>query len=126
MISAYLKATNFCNLGCEHCYLPESVHANKEKMTAEMLLHKVMSFLKEINKRKTSQYFLIWHGGEPLVLPVSYFDIAGEIIDQYFPEGNLIEAIQTSLIPYRRDHEFLLLKKDGVLKLGQVQILILG
>jgi radical SAM protein with 4Fe4S-binding SPASM domain len=104
MLSVYLKPTNFCNVDCEHCYLPSAVRANKERMSPEML-HKVMSFLKEMkDKNKHNQVFLIWHGGEPLILPINYFEMAGEIIDQYFPEGQLIEAIQTSLIPYRKEH----------------------
>lgn len=104
MITVYLKPTNFCNVGCAHCYLPESVRANKEKMSEETL-HKVMSFLKEMmNKGGHKEVFLIWHGGEPLILSPKYFDMAGKVIDQYFDKNSLIEAVQTSLIPYRKEH----------------------
>lgn len=104
MISVYLKPTNFCNVDCSHCYLPEAVRANKERMNPETL-HKVMGFLKDMQiKGKHDSLFFIWHGGEPLTLPVSYFEMAGKIIDEYFPGEQLTEAIQTSLIPYRRDH----------------------
>ena len=104
MISAYLKPTNFCNVDCAHCYLPETVRANKDRMSPEML-HKVMSFLKEMQlKGKHNQVFLIWHGGEPLTLPISYFEMAGKIISEYFKPEEIIEAVQTSLIPYRKEH----------------------
>jgi radical SAM protein with 4Fe4S-binding SPASM domain len=104
MITVYLKPTNYCNVGCAHCYLPESVRANKEKMD-ENTLHKVMQFLKEMQlKGKHDNVFFLWHGGEPLILSPDYFDMAGKIIDQYFPGEQKIEAVQTSLIPYRRDH----------------------
>lgn len=103
MISAYLKPTNYCNVGCSHCYLPESVRANKEKMSDETL-HKVMLFLKEMQlKGRHEQIFLLWHGGEPLILSPEYFENAGKIIDQYFKPGEIIEAVQTSLIPYRKE-----------------------
>lgn len=103
MITVYLKPTNFCNVGCAHCYLPESVRANKEKMSEETL-HKVMTFLKEMQiKGNHQQVFLLWHGGEPLILSPSYFDMAGKVIDQYFKKDEIIEAVQTSLIPYRKD-----------------------
>lgn len=103
MITAYLKPTNFCNVGCAHCYLPESVRANKTKMD-EATLHQVMQFLKDMqNKGKHDKLFLLWHGGEPLILTPSYFEMAGKVIDQYFTQDELIEAVQTSLIPYRRD-----------------------
>ena len=102
MITVYLKPTNYCNVGCSHCYLPESVRANKEKMSDETL-HKVMVFLKEMKERgRHQQIFLLWHGGEPLTLTPDYFVNAGKIIDQYFTKGEIIEAVQTSLIPYHK------------------------
>ena len=104
MLSVYLKPTNFCNVDCGHCYLPESVRANKEKLSEESL-HKVMLFLQEMKEKgKHQSIFFIWHGGEPLVLPVSYFKMAHNIMDQYFQEDERIEAIQTSLIPYRKEY----------------------
>lgn len=104
MITAYLKPTNYCNVGCEHCYLPLDVRANKTKMDDETL-HKVMIFLKEMKtKYNHEQIFLIWHGGEPLVLSIEYFKNAGKIVDQYFTKDELIEGVQTSLIPYRKEH----------------------
>lgn len=103
MITVYLKPTNFCNVGCSHCYLPESVRANKDKMSDETL-HKVMQFLKEMKESgRHEQIFFLWHGGEPLVLPASYFVNAGKIIDQYFHGDEIIEAVQTSLIPFKQD-----------------------
>lgn len=100
MITAYLKPTNFCNVGCSHCYLPESVRADKNKMDDETL-HKVMGFLSDMKKAgKHDAIFLLWHGGEPLTLSPKYFENAGKIIDSYFAEGEIIEAVQTSLIPY--------------------------
>jgi radical SAM protein with 4Fe4S-binding SPASM domain len=104
MITAYLKPTNFCNVDCAHCYLPLSVRANKERMSEETL-HKVMIFLKEMKeKNKHDAIFLIWHGGEPLILPLDYFNMTSKIIDQYFKNDEIIEAVQTSLSPYRREH----------------------
>jgi radical SAM protein with 4Fe4S-binding SPASM domain len=103
MITVYLKPTNFCNVGCTHCYLPETVRTNKEKMSDETL-HKVMQFLKEMKETgKHNQIFFLWHGGEPLVLSPSYFWNAGKIINQYFKAEEIIEAVQTSLIPFKKD-----------------------
>lgn len=111
MITAYLKPTNYCNVGCSHCYLPESVRANKDKMD-EKTLHQVMSFLKDMkNNGRHNQVFLLWHGGEPLVLSPDYFEKAGEIIDQYFQPHEVIEAVQTSLIPYKKEFAPLIKKR---------------
>jgi len=104
MITAYLKPTNYCNVGCEHCYLPLDVRANKTKMN-DNTLHKVMIFLKEMKEKyKHDQVLLIWHGGEPLILSIDYFKNASKIIDQYFSKEELIESVQTSLIPYKKEH----------------------
>lgn len=104
MILAYLKPTNFCNVDCAHCYLPEAVRANKERMSEETL-HKVMSFLKEMKEKgRHDKITILWHGGEPLVLPVSYFKMASKIIDEYFNPDEIEESIQTSLIPYKSAH----------------------
>lgn len=100
MITVYLKPTNFCNVGCSHCYLPESVRADKNKMDDETL-HKVMQFLTEMKKSgRHNDVFLLWHGGEPLTLSPRYFENAGKIIDSYLKPGELVESVQTSLIPY--------------------------
>lgn len=111
MITVYLKPTNFCNVGCSHCYLPESVRADKFKMDDETL-HKVMRFLKEMKEHGGhEQIFLLWHGGEPLILGPKYFENAGKIIDQYFTKDELIENVQTSLIPYKKEFNDLIHKR---------------
>ncbi len=103
MLTVYLKPTNFCNVDCEHCYLPKTVRANKDKMDDETLL-KVFNFIKGLkNKLRKEKVFLIWHGGEPLVLSPKYFENAGKIIDSVFDSGEVIEAVQTSLIPYKEE-----------------------
>lgn len=37
MLTVYLKPTNYCNVGCDFCYLPEDVRANKARMSADTL-----------------------------------------------------------------------------------------
>ena len=37
MLTVYLKPTNYCNVGCDFCYLPEDVRANKARMSPETL-----------------------------------------------------------------------------------------
>lgn len=104
MILAYLKPTNFCNIDCAHCYLPATVRANKDRMTEETL-HKVMVFLRDMKEKgRHDKVSILWHGGEPLILPVSYFKMASKIIDQHFSKEEVEESIQTSLIPYKSAH----------------------
>lgn len=98
MITAYFKPTNFCNVGCSHCYLPESVRANAHRMDRDGL-RRMADLLADMQaKTRQDTVHIIWHGGEPLTLHPEYFWEAGEVFDQRLP-GHL-ESIQTSLIPY--------------------------
>lgn len=98
MLTVYFKPTNFCHVGCEHCYLSEEVRANKDRMSLDKV-KQVAEFLAEAShKFKDPNVYIIWHGGEPLVLPPDYFYQCGEIFDEILPGHD--EGIQTSLIPY--------------------------
>lgn len=98
MLLAYFKPTNFCNVGCSHCYLPESVRAAKDKMSLETVKKTAEFLAQAMEKQKEKDVFILWHGGEPLVLSPDFFWKAGEIFDDILP--NHKEGIQTSLIPY--------------------------
>lgn len=101
MITVYLKPTNFCNVGCSHCYLPEEVRANKYKMSMEKI-KEISIFLKEmLSKTHHDLVHICWHGGEPMILPANYFDEANKIINEIIP--NNIQSIQTSLIPFKEE-----------------------
>lgn len=108
MITVYLKATNKCNVGCTHCYLPEQVRANGSRMQAEVL-ETTAAFLDEMRvKGRHDGVHVIWHGGEPLVLSPDWYYRAGEVLDRVLPGHT--ESMQTSLIPFRK--EFIDLFKD--------------
>lgn len=111
MITAYVKATNRCNVGCSHCYLPESVRADKRRMTDETLLKTAM-FIGDMQERgRHAGAHILWHGGEPLVLRADWYYEAGEMLDRVLPDHT--ESMQTSLIPLREDHLQLLKNRFG-------------
>jgi radical SAM protein with 4Fe4S-binding SPASM domain len=102
MITAYVKPTNGCNVGCTHCYLPEAVRANKSRMTDDVLLD-TAQFLKDMMVRGRHQgAHVLWHGGEPLTISPDWFYRAGAMLDVELPGHS--ESMQTSLIPLRREH----------------------
>lgn len=102
MITAYLKPTNFCTVGCSHCYLTEEVRADRSKMSAEVLA-KTATMLEAMRvAQRKDQVHVIWHGGEPLMLPADYFWKAGETLDRLMPGHS--ESLQTSLIPLKPKH----------------------
>jgi radical SAM protein with 4Fe4S-binding SPASM domain len=101
-VTAYIKPTNYCNVGCSHCYLSDEVRANRYVMTDEKLQETAQMLLGMKTAQHKDNVHIIWHGGEPLVMPVEYFYRAGGILDGILPGHT--ESLQTSLIPYRREY----------------------
>lgn len=98
MLTVYFKPTNFCNVGCTHCYIPAEILADKKKMDLPMV-RKTAFFIKEMmEKQREKNVHIIWHGGEPLTLNPDYFSAVGAIFDEVLP--NHTEGLQTSLIPF--------------------------
>lgn len=98
-VVAYVKPTNYCNVGCEHCYLPESVRANAFRMTEDTLAGAAQLMQRMVTAQRAPGVLWIWHGGEPLTVPVTWYKAAGAILDAHIESR--IESIQTSLIPYK-------------------------
>ncbi len=103
MLSIYLKPTNYCNIDCEHCYLPESVRAEKLVMD-ESGLRKTARFARDLmNLERHDGIHFIWHGGEPMVLTPEYYRKSNEILHEELVGVKFSQSIQTSLIPYRKE-----------------------
>jgi radical SAM protein with 4Fe4S-binding SPASM domain len=112
MITAYVKPTNRCNVGCTHCYLPEEVRADKRRMNGDLVLE-TARFLKDMAERGRHRgAHILWHGGEPLTISADWYYEAGEILDRELPGHT--ESMQTSLIPLRSEHvELFARRHDG-------------
>lgn len=106
MITAYLKVTNFCNVGCSHCYLTESVRADRGRMSEDTLVQVAKLLRSFADARGGDPVRVIWHGGEPLVVPPQWYREAGRILDSVLPGHE--ESIQTSLVPYTSDYATLI------------------
>lgn len=98
-ILIYLKPTNFCNVGCTHCYLPEDLRANKLLMDKETFM-KSIEFINEMASIQGSMSAIIcWHGGEPLSVSPSYYFEMSDLLRKHM-KVDFIEGVQTSLIPF--------------------------
>lgn len=77
-----LQPTPFCNLDCSYCYLS---HRNDRTTLSldmiEVVMKNVLSTLPLSDSLK-----VCWHAGEPLVLPIEYYERAHSILEQYIPK----------------------------------------
>ncbi|MGO9598205.1 MAG: cyclophane-forming radical SAM/SPASM peptide maturase GrrM/OscB [Isosphaeraceae bacterium] len=71
-----LQPTPFCNIDCSYCYLPDRV--SRARMSPEVLGH-VFDRVFSSNLVRNG-FTVVWHAGEPLVLPVAFYERALSII----------------------------------------------
>ena len=92
-----VQSTSLCNLDCDYCYLPERQRRQIFDLDLlPLLLQRILE-----SPFAGPHISLVWHAGEPLTLPCSYYDEATAIIErclqEYGAEGVLIEQhIQTN------------------------------
>jgi uncharacterized protein len=88
-----VQPTPFCNINCNYCYLPD--RQNKSRMSFEVLralFEKVFAC-----GWACEQLTVIWHAGEPLVMPVSYYEEAFNLIESLRPpEIQVRHSFQTN------------------------------
>lgn len=85
---ALLQASPFCNIDCKYCYLPNrsSVH----RMSNEVL-EKSLRFLMRENPGLLDQDAnLIFHCGEPLAVPIDYYRLTFDLLEQMNPGPSAI------------------------------------
>lgn len=71
-----IQPTSFCNLNCDYCYLPDRHLKNTLSLDLiEPIFKSIFAspFLGE-------HFTVCWHAGEPLAVPISFYDSALEII----------------------------------------------
>jgi uncharacterized protein len=88
-----IQPTPFCNLDCSYCYLPD--RSNKRKMTLETL-EKTFNWV--LSSGLVRQPFtLLWHAGEPMVLPASFYEQATLALERCNVSGfEVTQSFQTN------------------------------
>ncbi|MBR2428816.1 MAG: anaerobic sulfatase-maturation protein [Alistipes sp.] len=85
-----------CNLRCDYCYYlekSEQCGGSSQMMSDDML----ELFVKEyIHSQTTSDVLFIWHGGEPLLRPISFYERAVELQRRYADGRRVDNCIQTN------------------------------
>ena len=88
-----IQPTPFCNIDCRYCYLPD--RSNKAVVSEETL----GNFFSQIfaSGWLRDGLSVVWHAGEPMVLPIDFYRRAFRLIDSMKPpDVALTHAFQTN------------------------------
>jgi uncharacterized protein len=118
-----IKASKLCNLRCQYCYEWDQL-SDPTRMSAG-LWERVLQAAFDHHHETARQFpaddvrtVIIWHGGEPTLLPVAYFEMVIDLQHRIFGKdciesGRLENRMQTNLyatkpemIDFLIDHEF--------------------
>jgi uncharacterized protein len=88
-----VQPTPFCNIDCRYCYLPD--RANKSVVADETLRNLFSQVF--TSGWAVEGLSVVWHAGEPLVLPIDFYRRAFALIDELKPAGQEItQSFQTN------------------------------
>ena len=73
-----IQSTSLCNLDCSYCYLPD--RQKKRVFDLDLIPLLVQRILE--SPYAGPEFSLVWHAGEPLTLPSSWYDKATALIQQ--------------------------------------------
>jgi uncharacterized protein len=88
-----VQPTPFCNIACTYCYLPQRDDRTViEQSTVRNLFSKLFD-----SGWAGPQVNVIWHAGEPLVVPIEFYRQAFETIERLRPEHVcIVHSFQTN------------------------------
>lgn len=96
-ISIIIRTTEACNLSCKYCYVKPITQNTVFPLD---LFDRLLRELAELNYRRVVLY---WHGGEPLLARVEYYQEAVRIEQKVFKECGLCVANKMVSAPNRWD-----------------------
>lgn len=88
-----LQPTPFCNINCSYCYLPDRQNTRRASNdTLEQTFRWVFT-----SGLARKPFTLLWHAGEPLVLPVAYYEEAAALLHKHNVEQvPVVQSFQTN------------------------------
>ena len=88
-----LQSTAFCNINCRYCYLPDR---DDKHVLAQSTVTRLFSEL-FASGWAAPQLTVVWHAGEPLVVPVDFYRQAFATIERLRPPSvTVTHAFQTN------------------------------
>ena len=74
-----LQPTSFCNINCDYCYLPHRQSQRRMSSTTLSLVFQAIFSSSLLADRVR----IVWHAGEPMTLPIRFYEEAFQLIEQY-------------------------------------------
>jgi len=87
-----LQPTPFCNIDCSYCYLPQRDDRSRMDLATVRLAARR---LRE-DGLLAAELAVVWHAGEPLVLPPAYYEAAFAALAEELPGVAVRQAVQTN------------------------------
>jgi len=103
-----LKVSKYCNLRCDYCY--EFPHlGDKARMNLNQIQAAFQNIKSSINELAIERVNFIWHGGEPFLVPLEFYEQVNLIQKNIFgTEFEYMNTLQTNLTVLTNRHiEFL-------------------
>ena len=95
-----LQPTPFCNINCSYCYLPDRTsRARMSLATLDLVCHRVFE-----SARLDRKLEVAWHGGEPLAVPLAWYEDAFALMAKRRPATVQLEhCFQTNGLLLNQD-----------------------
>ncbi|MFM7239773.1 MAG: cyclophane-forming radical SAM/SPASM peptide maturase GrrM/OscB, partial [Cyanobium sp.] len=92
-----VQPTPFCNLDCDYCYLPD--RGNRRRISFAVLEAAVERVLE--SPWFARGFTLLWHAGEPLTMPIAFYDeatarIQALLAKRGLPPSTVVQSLQTN------------------------------
>jgi uncharacterized protein len=111
-MTAIVEPTTNCNLRCKYCFVGNKENKIMDLKTLKLIIESILEYN---GKDKISKF--IWHGGEPLLVGLDFFNKIVEFQKRYTSCGfRIANAIQTNLINITE--EFINFFKDNEFGVG--------
>src|SRR5450755_3791045 len=92
-VALVLQPTPFCNINCSYCYL---LDRQSTKQMTQATLAQALEWVFASNLVQ-QPFTVLWHAGEPLVVPIAFYENAAALIERYNRAGVAVrQSFQTN------------------------------
>ncbi len=92
-----IKTTSTCNLACKYCYATN--RTGRVDPSSRMSFGTLNELIRQFSQCLVSQIHFIWHGGEPLLAGLDFYQHVVDLQRRYIRSGvSIVNSIQTNAV----------------------------